>query len=318
MPQLPHGNQRPRDEVPVLRRSGGPSTRRIAQPVESRSRGRHHTPLRAVEQRWSLCSFRSEHDFKSNPPKTQDRAQTFWDVHQEKAGPGQDGRGRAATTDERSQHYFRLLLRSRRRSKPKARACRRGRCRSANRNAIVLLFAANYAYKYFTRPSVEVNRVNRNPADEILARGGDPTQAVIEAAKALRAEKHSKNQETLKTAHARFQEKIDGLLNASPWTQQSLKDASRNVNEAFAVDTSPEVRRLTEEVNEETYAYQMSLLNVGRRFRSDVWFGPGRRGLEPGEGKGGDIMGASRPYQTRRSAEDTQRKNRLLTYIIND
>jgi hypothetical protein len=292
---------------------------------------RHYAPSSSVME--AMEAFRSEHDFKSNPPEDagQERKSLFGISTKKKAGPGHGTEGAGLPQlDERSQALASLALPT---TKPTTFKKPKGPSMSTRAmqiggiviGLIVLLFAANYAYKYVTRPSVEVTRVNRNPAEAILAHGGDPTQAVIEAAKALRLEKHSKNEETLKTAHARFQEKIDGLLNASPWTQQSLKDAARNVNDAFAVDSSPEVGKLQEEVNAETYAYQMALLSVGDG-ATEATFGLSQAAAGSGDQRAkvkmGDIVsGRFKVISIKRDkvqVEDTQRKDRLLTYSLND
>ncbi len=288
---------------------------------------RHYAPSSSVME--AMEAFRSEHDFKSNPPEDAgpERKSLFGIAGKKKAGAAQNGEG-LPQLDERSQALASLAMPTNKPStfkKPKGPSTSQRAIQIVGIvvGVIILLLVAKFAYGYFTAPTEEGPRQGRNPAEAMLARNDDPTKIVIEAAQALRTEKHSKNVEILNEAHKRFIEKINGLLNASPWTQQNLKDAVRSVNDVFKVDSSPEIKKLVEEVTAETYAYNMSLLEVGSDSKEATF---GLSQSEAGGSRvkaevGGIVNGRFKIISIKSEkvqVEDTQRKNRKLTFSLND
>jgi len=288
---------------------------------------RHYAPSSSVME--AMEAFRSEHDFKSNPPEDAgpERKSLFGIAGKKKAGGAQGGDG-LPQLDERSQALASLAMPTNKPStfkKPKGPSTSQRAMQIGGIvvGVIILLLVAKFAYGYFTAPREERVRQGRNAAEAMLARNDDPTQIVIEAAQALRNEKHSKNVEILDEAHKRFNEKINGLLNASPWTQQNLKDAVRSVNDVFKVDSSPEIKKLVEEVTAETYAYNMSLLEVSSDSK-EATFGLSQSAAGGSRVKaevGGIVNGRFKIISIKSEkvqVEDTQRKNRKLTFSMND
>lgn len=292
---------------------------------------RHYAPSSSVME--AMEAFRSEHEFKSNPPEDvgPERKSLFGISQKKKADTGRPvGADGLPQLDERSQALASLAMPS---VKPTAHKKPKGPSMTTRLiqvigillGIVVLIVAASSAYRYINRPKVEPPRTKANPAEGMLARGDDPTQAVVAAAQALREEEHSKNHEILKNAEAKFAEKIHALLNASPWKQQDLRDASRNVDEAFKADSSPNIRKLKEEVDAETFAYQMSLLSVADGANeatvglSQAAAGSGERTVKV---KVGDsIAGRFKVTAIKRDklqVVDTQRKDRPLTYHLNE
>ena len=291
---------------------------------------RHYAPSSSVME--AMEAFRSEHDFKSNPPEdiVPERKSLFGISGKKKTGPGNADNEGMPQLDERSQALASLAMPTTKPTtfkKPKgpSLATRAIQIGGILLGVIVLLFVANLAYKSLTKPAVEPSRANRNPAEDILARGGDPKLAVIEASKALRAENHSRNKEILDEAHKKFKEKVYGMLDASPWTQDSLRVASREVTEAFNADSSPPIRNLKEEVDAETFAYQMSLLAVDED-KNEATFGLSQAASSSGGQRAtvkvGDIINGRFKVTSIKSdkaqVEDTQRNNRPLTYSLTD
>ncbi|NUM55421.1 MAG: hypothetical protein HUU46_17370 [Candidatus Hydrogenedentes bacterium] len=286
---------------------------------------RHYAPSSSVME--AMEAFRSEHDFKSNPPEdAQPERKSLFGMSSKKkggAGPatGADG---LPQLDERSQALASLAMPATKPTtfkKPKgpSMATRAMQIGGILVGVIVLLFVANFAYKYYTRPPIEPSRGKVNPAEAIIKRGGDPKEAAVEAAKALRAEPHSKNEAILKEAQGLFIKKVHGLLDASPWTHQNLKDAAREVDEVFKVHSSAEIRKLKEEVDAETFAYQMSLLSIADGGDSAT-FGlssGARQDAEEGEVVG-DRFKVTAIKRDKVQVQDTRRNNRLLTYSLTD
>lgn len=288
---------------------------------------RHYAPSSSVME--AMEAFRSEHDFKSNPPEDAgpERKSLFGIAGKKKGGTAQNGGDGLPQLDERSQALASLAMPS-----TKPTTFKKPKGPSATERAmqiggivvgvIILLFVAKFAYGYFTAVPVEGNRLKTNPAEAMLARNEDPTKTVIAAAEALRAEKHSKNEDVLEQAEKRFIEKVKGLLNASPWSDQHLKDATRNVNDAYKADPDPEIGKLMQEVNQETFAYNMSLLEVTADGKSATF------GLSQGTGDsrvqaevGGIVNGRFKVVSIKGEkvqVEDTQRNGRLLTFSQND
>ncbi|MCC6153705.1 MAG: hypothetical protein IT367_08100 [Candidatus Hydrogenedentes bacterium] len=286
---------------------------------------RHYAPSSSVME--AMEAFRSEHDFKSNPPEDAgpERKSLFGIAGKKKAGAAQNGDDGLPQLDERSQALASLAMPSTKPTtfkKPKgpSAAERAMQIGGILVGVIVLLFVAKFAYGYFTAAPVEGNRSKANPAEAMLARNEDPTKIVIAAAQALRAEKHTKNEDILEQAEKRFIEKINGLLNASPWTDQLLKDATKNVNDAYKVDPDPEIGKLMEELNQETFAYNMSLLEVSADGKSAT-FGLSQSGSRVQAEVGGIVNGRFKIVSIKGEkvqVEDTQRKGRLLTFSQND
>lgn len=289
---------------------------------------RHYAPSSSVME--AMEAFRSEHDFKSNPPEDAgpERKSLFGIAGKKKGGAAQNGGDGLPQLDERSQALASLAMPTTKPTtfkKPKgpSAAERAMQIGGIVVGVIILLLVAKFAHEYFTAVPEEPNRAKANPAEAMLARGEDPTKTVIAAAEALRTEKHSKNVDILAQAEKRFIEKVNGLLNASPWTSQHLKDAAKNVNEVFRVDTNPEIGKLMQEVNQETFAYNMSLLEVSDDGKTAT-FGLSQSGA--GESRvpaevGGIVNGRFKVVSIKGEkvqVEDTQRKNRLLTFGLND
>ena len=292
---------------------------------------RHYAPSSSVME--AMEAFRSEHEFKSNPPEEAQggRKSLFGMAGKKKTDstPPEVGQG-LPQLDERSQALASLVLPA---SKPTGYKKPKGPTMGQRLvqvggilvGIIVLGAVGSFAYKHFTAVPPEPARVKRNPAEDLMARGADPAQAVVEAAKALRQENHSRNREILAQAHTKFSEKVHGLLNAKPWTQQALRDANRDMNEVFKYDSSDEIRKLKEEVDAETFAYQMSLLTVDEAAKeasfglSQALAGSGERTVKV---KAGEIIaGRFKLIAVKRDKvqiEDTQRANRPLTFKLND
>ncbi len=292
---------------------------------------RHYAPSSSVME--AMEAFRSEHEFKSNPPADAEpnRKTMFGMGGKKKSDSGAGGADEGLPQlDERSQALASLVMPSKPTTtfkKPKGPTVQQRVIQVVGIlvGIVVLYFAATFAYAFLTKERPLPDRAKHNPAEKILAGGGDPKQAVVEAATALAKEDHPKNREILKQAHEAFSKKIHGLLNATPWTQQSLRDAARDVNEAFKVDSSSDIRKLQEEVIAETYAYQMSVLEISPD-ATTATFGLSRSSNTTGEKtakvKAGDIIdGRFKVIAIKRDKiqlEDTMRENRPLTFNLND
>ena len=289
---------------------------------------RHYAPSSSVME--AMEAFRSEHDFKSNPPEDAgpERKSLFGIAGKKKAGGAQEGGDGLPQLDERSQALASLAMPTTKPStfkKPKGPSAKDRAMQIGGivAGVIILLFVAKFAYGYFTAAPVEGIRAKANPAEAMLARNEDPTKIVIAAAEALRTEKHSKNVDILKEAHKRFIDKINGLLNSSPWTSKHLKDATRNVNDAFKVDSSPEIKKLVEEVTAETFAYNMSLLEISEDSKQATFgLSQSAAGGSRVQAEVGGIVNGRFKVTTIKGekvqVEDTQRKGRLLTFSQND
>lgn len=291
---------------------------------------RHYAPSSSVME--AMEAFRSEHEFKSNPPVDQEPARrSLFGMSRKKTdsqGPNV-GEG-LPQLDERSQALASLALPT---TKPTVVKKPRGPSmvqRAVQFGAIalgiaVVAFVGYYGYQYLNQEPPEPARQKVNPAEGLIARGGDPLNIVIEAAKAAREEPHSKNQQILQQAHKLFSDKVHGLLNASPWTQQTLREAAKNVNDAFNVDSSNEVRKLKEEVDQEVFAYQMSVLSINSD-ATEATFGLSQA-VSGGGGQtqkikvGDTVAGRFKVTAIKRDRVqlvDTRRDDRPLTYHLND
>ncbi|MDZ4861609.1 MAG: hypothetical protein SGI88_21760 [Candidatus Hydrogenedentes bacterium] len=291
---------------------------------------RHYAPSSSVME--AMEAFRSEYEFKSNPPPDAEPARkSMFGIAGKKKGDPNSGTAEEGLPqlDERSQALASLAMPS---GKPTA-TFKRSRGPSAAQRAVqvagiliglvVLYFGGTFAYSYFTAAPVVPDRVNHNPAERILASGGDPKQAVIDAANALAKEQHPKNKEILEQAQLAFAKKIHDLLDAKPWTHQSLRDAARNVNDVFKVDRSGEIRKLHEEVTAETFAYQMSVNQISD---DSATFGLSRPSTAATDRsvnvKAGEMIdGRFKVIAIKRDSvqvQDTLRDNRPLTFNLND
>ncbi len=293
---------------------------------------RHYAPSSSVME--AMEAFRSEHEFKSNPPEDAEpnRKSLFGMGSKKKtdSNPAVSPEG-LPQLDERSQALASLAMPAAKPSttykRPKGPTMQQRIVQVGGilLGLVVLYFGATFAYEFFTAVPPEPVRAKHNPAERILAGGGKPTEALIEAAKALALEDHSKNREILQQAKTAFAEEINQLLNAKPWTQQSLRDASRNLNEVFKVDSSSEIRKLHEEVVAETFAYQMSVLEISPD-ATEATLGLSRPSAATGDKtvkvKAGDMVdGRFKITAIKRDkvqAEDTRRDNRPLTFNLND
>lgn len=286
---------------------------------------RHYAPSSSVME--AMEAFRSEHDFKSNPPEDAqpERKSLFGMASKKKGGAGGAGGAEGLPQlDERSQALASLALPTTKPTvfkKPKgpSMATRVMQIGGILVGVAVLLFIANFAYRQYTKPPVEPNRAKANRAEAMIKRGEDPKLIVIEAAQAERVEPHSKNEAILKEARGLFMAKIHKYLDAAPWTHQALKNAAREVDEVFKVDSGSEMRQLKEEVDAETFAYQMSLLEVGDA-NGRATFGLSSGGRQ--DAKVGDIVGdrfkVTAIKRDKVQVEDTRRNNRPLTYSLTD
>lgn len=101
-----------------------------------------------------------------------------------------------------------------------------------------------------------------NKAPGILARGEPPIKALKAAAEAIEIENSAPHRSSRENALAALIDQVEGLLNAKPFNQENLKRASGLMTKAVAIYPSSSAIAVAEEVNSDSAAYGMSLIEV--------------------------------------------------------
>lgn len=108
--------------------------------------------------------------------------------------------------------------------------------------------------------AIEPTFVNRAP--RIIARGGSPIEALTAAMEAIDYEDSAPNKKIAEDALAGVLEEIQGLLNASPFSNEKLNEASKLTAHAAELYPNERTREQIEEVRAETTAYKIILIGI--------------------------------------------------------
>ena len=104
-----------------------------------------------------------------------------------------------------------------------------------------------------------------------------PLREVLEEAqKALRQNNTEENQTIANTVRDRIRTEIDGLLNADPWNQSYLGEASSLASHVMHLDNNTDMIRLAEMVNSEVMAYKFILKSLDTENQSARFVHNGR------------------------------------------
>lgn len=287
---------------------------------------RHYAPSSSVME--AMEAFRSENEFSSNPPEDEQPAKkTLFGMGKKKfdSNPPSAQSG-LPELDERSQALASLAIPS---MKP-VKAQRKPKTSPWPRRAAIALgviaglgilwFGGSAVWAYMTREPEERDPLNRNPAEAMLARDEDPVKTLVAAAEAFRADDHSKNRMILEKARERVKVRINELLNAKPWSEEKLNQASREMNTAFRADSAPDLRALKEEVDREGMLYRMTLLDTKPNEEATFALSSGANGTVTVK-LNEEIADRFRVVSIRRDSvqvQDKVRGNRPLTYSKNE
>jgi hypothetical protein len=134
--------------------------------------------------------------------------------------------------------------------------------------AIVLLYLGggfvkaridDYIAKKNFKPEVKIE----NRAVAIMAKNGPPLHALLAAVEAVNAANTPDNQQIAEKARQAVKDKVNTLLNADPWSETKLDEASEIVTKAVAIDPGSETTKmLQDEVSRERADYKINLLRV--------------------------------------------------------
>lgn len=127
---------------------------------------------------------------------------------------------------------------------------------------VILYFGGNYVWAVMTRKPALPPPTFVNPAKAILEQGGNPVEALEEAAKALQREAHPDNELVASEARRKVVAEVNDLLNTKPWKEDDLSRALTIAKRAFDSDRSESIRSLKEEVDQEYFTYHMTLVQT--------------------------------------------------------
>ena len=129
--------------------------------------------------------------------------------------------------------------------------------------------------------------VNRAPG--ILERGGSPIDALQAAVEAIEFEDSAPHRKSAEDSLSALVEKVHGLLDASPFDQENLSNASVMATRAMGIYPSERSVELADEVKGDSAAYRMNLINIDRETKMAT-FQPNRPGLPLMQVKQGDLL----------------------------
>ena len=184
---------------------------------------------------------------------------------------------------------------------------------------VLVTQAPGWISKYRESDADAIEPVFTNSAPAILDRGGPPIQALEAAVAAIEHEDSAQNRRIAEDALDAVIGDVRRLLNASPFNENNMIDASSLTTRAAELYPNEGTRDLVEEMHDERSAYRMSVIKIDSG--SDVaTFQPNERGAEPLEVQVGDtIVGRFTVHSmTARSVtvQDTMRRGRVITFEI--
>ena len=135
--------------------------------------------------------------------------------------------------------------------------------------------------------AVVTTYVNRAPG--ILERGGPPIDALVAAVEAIEFEDSAPHRKSAEDSVLALVEEVHGLLDASPFDQENLRNASVLATRAMGIYPSERSVELADEVKGDSAAYRMNLINIDRETKMAT-FQPNRPGLPLMQVKQGDLL----------------------------
>lgn len=289
---------------------------------------KHYAPSSSVME--AMEAFRSETEFKSNPPEDASIKRSIFGIGGKKNKFDSNAPSRdpgMPELDERSQALASIALPSTSSSYARPTSyhqptwIKKIGVFAGLVAAIVLLYiGGGQVIAYMNRPPELPDRQLRNPAQAMLAQNEDPIAILKEAADALRKEDHPENRAILEKARERVIEHIRSAQYPEQWQEDDLARASRLVNQAFRID--PALAELKEEIDADTFAYRMVLKNVQgdtATFQLSARAGQTGTGTSVTVRRGDMIQGRFEVVDVRGSSvqvRDTLRQDRLLTYSV--
>ena len=289
---------------------------------------KHYAPSSSVME--AMEAFRSETEFKSNPPEDVTAKRSVFGIGGKKKskfdsnGPGQESG--LPELDERSQQLASIVMPSSSPSYSRPVALQPSWIKKIGVFAglvaaiVILWIGGGQVIAYINRPTVLLDRQFHNPAEAMLKNNGDPILTLKEGMEALRKEEHPENRAIVEKARARVAELIRAAQYPEQWTEDDLAKASRLVNQAFKID--PALAELKEEIDADTFAYRMVLRNVQgdtATFQLSARAGMGSTGSNVSVRRGDFIQDRFEVVDVRGNTvqvRDTLRENRLLTYTV--
>jgi len=130
---------------------------------------------------------------------------------------------------------------------------------------VLLVLFTSMAYGRIRQYISERNRAAEtvSQAQEMLNAGKPSIDALKEAVTACGKSNTEYNRQSLQMARTVFLRDIEVLLNEKEYTRESLLDASNKVNEAFAIDRDPAIKRISEVVQQESADYHLRMIGIG-------------------------------------------------------
>lgn len=103
----------------------------------------------------------------------------------------------------------------------------------------------------------------QSQAPELMEQGAPPVEILEAAASAVRHESTPTHRAQLEHARALVIDEVEGLLESEPWDRSHLQQAGAIANHAYSVDSSQAMKSLRDRVNEERWAYNMLIRDIG-------------------------------------------------------
>ena len=291
----------------------------------------HYAPSTSVME--AMEAFRSEFEFKSNPPEdaVNQQKKSFFGIGGKKQQQEFKSGGPEAglpELDERSQALASIAMPTPRRvvSQPTFQQPtwikKVGVFAGFVAAILILYIGGGQVIAYISRPADTIDRVFRNPAEAMLASDAEPISTLREAMTALRQEDHMENRAIAEKARGRVIDLVQSVQYAEPWTEDSLAKASQMAAEAFRIDPHESMAALKEEIDADSFAYRMVLSSV----EGDTATFLVQKRNAPRDASNAVVVKVGDMVQDRfkvvaiRSehvqVEDTLRKNRPLTYTV--
>lgn len=159
--------------------------------------------------------------------------------------------------------------------------------------------------------------VNRAPS--ILASTGDSLQALQAAVDAIKEAPGPQNNRIADDMLTKVIEDINSQLNASPWSKDNLKEASRLASSATQLLPGNRSKEIKEVVDAEQDAYRLNLARIDTRAQKAVFqVTPGGEMIEVARGEmiAGRFKLLSFSADSSATLEDTQRGSRRLEWRV--
>lgn len=165
--------------------------------------------------------------------------------------------------------------------------------------------------------AVPTTYVNKAPG--ILERGGPPIEALRAAVDAIKFEDSAPHRKSAEDALYALADQVHGLLNASPFEQSNLSNASRLTTRAMSIYPGERTVELVEEVKGDSALYKMLLIKIDRETKTAT-FKPNAPGSPLMQVKKGDLLAGRfhvRLVTTRGvTLEDQLRRNRIVRFEL--